>query len=95
MLYQQTSRDAFESFRLHASDITLDEQILSALSWSGGATCQAVEEAIKRDHQSVSGNMRHLVENGFVRPSGRYGKTRSGRKAIIWARVPESSKVAA
>lgn len=79
--YQDTSREAWRSFMPVAAE--LDRAILSALSFSD-ETCQAIEVAIGREHQAVSGNLRHLVERGLVEDSGVSGKTRSGRRAIIW-----------
>lgn len=85
--YQQTSREAWDS--MVPVTAHLNRQIMGALSAAardgrGPLTCQAVEEAIGRDHQAVSGNLRHLVEDGLVEASGEYGTTRSGRRAIRW-----------
>lgn len=89
MLYRETSREALTGFAPVSGK--LDALILSALERSPALTCQEIENAIRRDHQSVSGNLRHLVERGLVRASGLYGQTRSGRKAIRWELVyPEA-----
>jgi Mn-dependent DtxR family transcriptional regulator len=83
MNYQETSRQAFISF----SEVSgfLDRAILETLQdFPEGLTCQDIEKHIKRSHQAVSGNLRHLVEKGYVIPSGNFGLTESGRKAIVW-----------
>ena len=83
MNYQETSKEALTSFKPVSGQ--LDKEIMQALRHHpDGITCQAIEDYIKRDHQAVSGNLRHLVENGHAEASGRFGKTRSGRKAILW-----------
>lgn len=94
MLYRDTSRAAWDHFKVCASD-TLDEKILAALKYYRRATCQEIEAAIDRDHQSVSGNLRHLVERHLVRATGQHGLTRSGRKAIKWELVPALTAPAA
>lgn len=93
MMYRETSRAAWEGFAPPAS-AKLDDQILAALTHVGRATCQEVETALNRSHQAVSGNLRHLVERGLVRPSGYFGKTKSGRRAIEWEIVPVAERVA-
>lgn len=85
--YQQTSREAWESI-LPVSAM-LNRDIMTALSEAaqdgrGPLTCQQIEGALKREHQSVSGNLRHLVEDGLVEKSGLFSETRSGRRAIRW-----------
>lgn len=87
MNYKDTSRKAFEDFQAGAEPgKTLDQQILQALRDAGsfGLTDQEIEGIIRRDHQAVSGNRRHLVERGLVRETCLRGKTRSGRAAIRW-----------
>jgi predicted transcriptional regulator len=82
MTYQHTSREAWREMIPHAAK--LNRQIMEALSEQGLATCQQIEETIQRDHQAVSGNLRHLVTDGYVKASGSFGLTKSGRKAILW-----------
>ena len=83
MNYQDTSRDAFQEFKPVSG--RLNQEIMRALrDHPDGITCQAIEVYIRRDHQAVSANLRHLVEKGHAEASGRYGTTRSGRKAILW-----------
>ena len=64
----------------------LDRSIMAALdgAQSEGLICQQIESVLKREHQSVSGNLRHLVEDGLVKATKLRGKTRSGRNAIKW-----------
>jgi hypothetical protein len=89
MVYQQTSRDAFESIQGKPTG-ELDRLILRAIGSAGedGITCQAIENKIARSHQAVSGNLRHLVERRLVRASGNFGKTDAGRRAIKWVIDP-------
>jgi len=83
VIYQSTSREAFE--RIKPVSGFLDSEIMRALrDHPDGITCQAIEAYIGRDHQAVSGNLRHLVERGYAAASGRFGLTKSGRKAILW-----------
>jgi predicted ArsR family transcriptional regulator len=81
MLYQPTSRDAWRSFLPVSAE--LDRAIMEALS-TEDLICQDIEKKIKRSHQAVSGNLRHLVEKGAVVATGDYGKTSSGRRAKKW-----------
>jgi predicted transcriptional regulator len=81
MTYQSTSRDAWRSFLPHSPK--LDDMILAVLTVAP-STCEEIEQTIGRSHQAVSGNLRHLVERGAARHSGEYGRTTSGRKAMIW-----------
>ena len=83
--YRETSREAWESMIPIAAE--LDHAIMTALK-TGPTICQDIEATIERSHQSVSGNLRHLVENGYVEPSGEFGQTQSGRRAIKWRIVP-------
>lgn len=85
MNYQHTSAEAWKNFQPHSH--TLDSLILQAIKDEGRITCERIEELIDRSHQAVSGNLRHLVEDGYVRASGEYGKTKTGRKAILWELV--------
>ena len=89
MNYRETSRSALRRFEAVSGD--LDRDIVRALEAAGvyGATCEQIEERIGRSHQSVSGNLRHLVERGIIEDSGRKGVTRSGRAAIAWRVVTD------
>lgn len=82
--YQETSREAFDSFQPESG--SLDALILAALLAAGrdGLIDQEIEERIGRSHQAVSGNRTHLVERGWVYKTRLRGKTSSGRSAIKW-----------
>lgn len=82
--YRETSREAWRPFLPVSAH--LDRLIMAVLELhcAEGATCQQIEACIDRDHQAVSGNLRHLVERGLVKPTKLRGLTRSGRKAIRW-----------
>jgi predicted transcriptional regulator len=83
-LYQETSREAWRSFIPHSAQ--LDTQIMEAVeaAGAGGIMCQEIEAASGRSHQAVSANLSRLAARGFVVPTGSFGKTSSGRKAIKW-----------
>jgi predicted transcriptional regulator len=90
MLYRHTSRIAWYEFIPVAA--ALDRQIMLALHRAEpeGLICQDIEDKIGRIHQSVSGNLRHLVERGFVVATNEYGVTRSNRRAIKWRIAPRA-----
>jgi len=80
--YQETSREAWQQ----CVKGELDRAICAALEGAGtaGLIDEEIEGRIKRDHQSVSGNRRHLVERGLVRKTCLCGVTTRGKKAIRW-----------
>lgn len=81
--YRDTSREAYDRIKPVSGEIDL--AIMAALrAHPAGITCEAIEAFTDRNHQTVSGNLRHLVERGFVVASGDYGQTKSGRRAILW-----------
>jgi hypothetical protein len=82
--YQETSREAFDSFQPESG--TLDAQILAVLLEAGkdGLIDQEIEIRLGRSHQAVSGNRRHLVERKLVCETRLRGQTSSGRRAIKW-----------
>lgn len=80
----ETSGEAWDSFQAVSGALDLEILLVIRASMPEGITCQAIEEQLGRLHQAVSGNLRHLCERGYVEASGRFGKTRSGRKAILW-----------
>lgn len=83
--YQETSRMAWRSFLPVSAK--LDRVIMLAIELAGpeGITCEAIEHVTNRKHASVSGNLRHLAEKGFVRNTGRRGTISTKRSAILWA----------
>jgi predicted transcriptional regulator len=86
MKYRRTSRQAWDSMDGKLSG-ELDLAILRQLRKHtpvGGVICERIEKAIGRKHQAVSGNLRHLVEDGFARATEGRGLTSSQRKAIKW-----------
>jgi hypothetical protein len=50
----------------------------------GGLTCDEVEQALDRTHQSMSARVNELRDTGWIIDSGTRRKTRSGRAAIVW-----------
>jgi hypothetical protein len=90
VLYQETSREAWEGFKYISGE--LDRLILEEIRKAGaaGITCQAIELEIDRSHQAVSGNLRHLVEDGYVEWSELYGLTTSNCRAKKWRLTPHA-----
>lgn len=86
--YRETSRQAWQQMVPSVMG-ELDRLIVAAIRDAGesGITCEEIEKKISRSHQSVSGNLRHIVERGVVTFNGGYGKTKSGRKARKWVTV--------
>lgn len=64
----------------------LDGEILRTLWAAGerGMMCWQIELVIGRTHQSVSGNMTHLLERGGIQRTDRTGKTPRGYTAHYW-----------
>jgi hypothetical protein len=87
--YQDTSGLAYASMRGIGND-TVNHEILMAYYNHGPLTDQQVEELLRKPekHSTISGNRRHLVENGFVVYHDEEGLTRAGRKAIRWTLTP-------
>jgi len=66
-----------------------------------GLTTDAIEQRLKRSHQSVSPRVTDLRDQGWIADSGSTRKTRSGQDAVVWtptyaaihaaAQVPEWS----
>jgi hypothetical protein len=81
---QETSRQAWRD--LVPISAKLDFAIMTALAEAGpeGLICQDIEGRLGRSHQSVSGNLRHLVEKGRVVATGEHGRTTSNRRAMKW-----------
>jgi hypothetical protein len=88
MLYRHTSGSAWDAFLPISA--ALDRQIMTALERAEphGLICQEIEDKIGRIHQAVSGNLRHLVERGYVIATSTHGVTRSNRVAIKWRIAP-------
>lgn len=62
-------------------------QILELLEQSP-STCDELEVACNRTHQSVSAAVNGLMRDGVIRAAG-IRKTRSGRSARIWEISPQ------
>jgi hypothetical protein len=85
-----TSRAAAEAARPEASSIRSRVRKLIERSGDRGMTCDEVEAAMKRAHQSVSARVRELAQDGHIVDSGRRRKTRAGRDArvYVWTSDP-------
>lgn len=87
-----TSQAAGEAARLTSG--TLKAQAFQMIaSAPGGATCEEIELALDRSHQSVSSAVNSLVRKGHIRPmvgpgdSPQVRKNRSGHLATVWMPV--------
>lgn len=89
MLYRDTSRSAWRSFIPVSAELDRDIMEELRIVYPRGLICQEIEERTGRIHQAVSGNLRHLVERGYVMPSGEYGVTHSNRRAMKWRIAPQ------
>lgn len=80
-IYRETSRDAWMSFEPYVA--ATDARILHVIR-DGGATAEEVEAATGLRHQTVSAQIRHMVEGGLLVGSDERRPTRSGRGATVW-----------
>jgi len=88
-LYHETSRQAFAS--VLAALPSVDARIVSVIERRSGATCAEIEEATDLKHQTVSAQVRHMVEAGLLVDSGTTRKNANGRGCIVWALAPRYS----
>ena len=88
--YQSTSADAFESMQSYLGPV--DDNIMEQISYRHGLTCQEVEMICCLSHQTVSAQIRHLVQGGLLEDSGTKRPTSSGRQAIVWRLAPKSDQ---
>ena len=89
-VYQDTSREAWDAFQSHLG--RTDARIVAVLRRRGGTTCDVVERETGLKHQTVSAQLRHMVEAGIVRDSGRRAPTQGGRPAIVWIICPPAAE---
>lgn len=62
-------------------------QVIETASQQGqyGLTCDEVESRLQGKHQTISARVNELRDRGWIKDSGERRRTRSGRKAIVWA----------
>lgn len=91
-IYRDTSRQAFASVlqALPAVDAKIVAHI-EKLSYIGGATCGEIECQTGLKHQTVSAQVRHMVEAGLLVDSGKTRKNENGRPCIVWGLAPHHS----
>lgn len=63
------------------------ELILAAIRENGPMTSDDLEVFLEKSHQTISAQIRKLVQGGDLQNSGEMGSTRSGRPAIRWGIV--------
>lgn len=105
MDYQPTSREALRNFLPVASD-AVDNKIINAL-WDDylqkkkngrldivGLTDFEIREATGLNHQTETGNRRHLYERHVVAKSGRRRKQpHNNNKAIVWVIAVKGTEI--
>jgi predicted transcriptional regulator len=84
-----TSEDAAHQMR--ASAASLRAKVLRVLTERGPSTCDEVEVALNMRHQTASARIRELAIAGRIVDSNVKRRTRSKRKAIVWAIVVAAS----
>lgn len=87
-LYHDTSRQAFTS--VLAALPSIDARIVRCIE-QGIGTCADIEAATDLKHQTVSAQVRHMVEAGLLVDSGTTRKNANGRGCIVWALAPRYS----
>jgi hypothetical protein len=92
---QPSSLETWDEWRGKPS-AQLDAEILRTLWAAGtrGMMCWQIELVIDRTHQSVSGNMTHLAEQGGIRRTDRTGKTPRGYTAYFWVHAAYAGEAA-
>ena len=95
-----TSQAAGEAARLRSG--TLKAQAYGLIANApGGATCEEIELALARSHQSVSSAVNSLVRNGHIRPMLQptggplQRQNKSGHFATVWMPVRAAQQVVA
>jgi hypothetical protein len=58
--------------------------VISNYNHVGGITCDDVEQILHLPHQSISSDINHLFNTGWVQESGNFGVTRYNSRAIKW-----------
>lgn len=82
-----TSDAAAESLKDYAG--VIGRRIWCVLDKLGPTTCEDLERITGMKHQTVSGRLAVLRDNGRVVDSGERRKNFSGRMAIVWRAVAE------
>lgn len=90
--YRDTSWDAWQAFQAHLGAV--DARIVRFIRADGPLTADAIEIRTGLRHQTVSAQIRHLVDAGILCDSGIRGRTQTGRSAIAWALVPPDDATA-
>lgn len=81
-IYRDTSRDAWASVLDCLPAV--DARIAAYIREHGGATSEECERALGLKHQTVSAQIRHMFEDGFLTTTGEKRATESGRRAYVW-----------
>lgn len=80
-----TSEAAAESMATHAGAIR--ERVFGFIlgtTPAGGTTCDNIEKWLRLRHQTASARVWELFHAGRIVDSGKRGRTRSGRRAVIY-----------
>jgi hypothetical protein len=86
---------AYMSKRVHDVVGEVFGQILSVCRQGAfGLTTDAVEQRLRRSHQSVSPRVTELRDQGWITDSGQKRKTRYGQDAVVWTPTPAAMRAA-
>lgn len=77
-----TSRVSRDKLNKHKNDYR--RKVYAFISNNMGATCEEVELGLSMRHETTSGFIRFLTQDGYLKDSGTRRQTRSGRSAIVW-----------
>jgi pyocin large subunit-like protein len=92
-VYQETSRAAWESVWILLPAV--DASIVRVIA-DHGATSAEVEAVTGLKHQTVSAQIRHMVEAGLLEDSGERRVNEGNRRCIVWRlAAPRESEPAA
>lgn len=78
-----TSEDAAASMESYVHG--LRKKVFDFIEEQGDATCDEAEVCLSLRHQTASARIRELVLGGFIEDTGGRRKTRSGRRARVYA----------
>jgi hypothetical protein len=91
--YRGTSKEAWAAIQPHLPEV--DHDIFAFIVRTGGSTSEEIEQGLGMRHQTVSAEISHMTDAGFLVDGGGRRKTSSNRKAIVWEQrpPPKSPKV--
>jgi hypothetical protein len=79
-----TSKAAAKSIEPHLTELQTKVKLWIKDCGKRGATCDELEHYSGIRHQTLSARVRELVLRGWIYPTQRTRKTRSGRQAVVY-----------